>query len=69
ILVTRGPPRAHLDPLHPDCELLAGELWRVWPRLYVFGHLNEGYGQERVVFYSLSGAYERVVWGGVGFAC
>ncbi len=61
VLVTHGPPRAHLDLLNFGCEYLLRELWRVRPRLHVFGHVHGGCGVERVRFDWLQEAYERAV--------
>jgi predicted phosphodiesterase len=47
VLVTHGPPFAHLD-LNLGCHYLLKELWRIRPLLHVFGHVHEGYGQETV---------------------
>ncbi|KAM5352369.1 hypothetical protein ACJ41O_005092 [Fusarium nematophilum] len=62
ILVTHGPPLAHLDLLRLGCIHLLGELWRVRPLLHVFGHVHEGHGHERVRFDPLQEAYERTVY-------
>ncbi|KAK0708049.1 Metallo-dependent phosphatase-like protein [Lasiosphaeris hirsuta] len=61
ILVTHVPPRTHLDLLHLGCGFLLGELWRVRPRLHVFGHIHAGRGQEQLYFDPLQQAYERAV--------
>lgn len=61
ILVTHGPPRAHLDILRVGCTGLLGELWRVQPALHVFGHVHDDYGKEWVNFDSVQEAYERVI--------
>ncbi|KAH8778396.1 Metallo-dependent phosphatase-like protein [Diaporthe sp. PMI_573] len=61
ILVTHGPPRAHLDILRLGCTGLLSELWRVQPALHIFGHVHEGYGKEWVDFDCVQEAYERVV--------
>lgn len=59
ILVTHGPPFGYLDGVprawfgnedaiaveHVGCEELARALERVAPRLHIFGHIHEGYGQ------------------------
>jgi predicted phosphohydrolase len=59
VLVTHGPPFGHLDGVprawfaeddaiaveHVGCEELEIALARVQPRLHVFGHIHEGYGQ------------------------
>ena len=67
ILVTHGPPRGHLDLLTLGCPYLLDELWRVRPRLHVFGHVHEGAGTEPLHFDALQGAYERTVIAGGGF--
>ena len=61
ILITHGPPRSHLDLLHLGCVHLLRELWRVRPRLHVFGHVHEGAGTEWLQFDALQDLYERVV--------
>ncbi|KAK3682201.1 Metallo-dependent phosphatase-like protein [Podospora appendiculata] len=68
VLITHGPPRAHLDLLNLGCGHLLRELWRVRPRLHVFGHVHEGHGTEWVRFDGLQEAYERAVVcsGGLG---
>ncbi|RYO79115.1 hypothetical protein DL766_005247 [Monosporascus sp. MC13-8B] len=66
VLITHGPPRAHLDLLNLGCVHLLRELWRVRPRLHVFGHIHEGAGTELVRFDSLQEAYERTVAAGGG---
>jgi predicted phosphohydrolase len=48
ILLTHGPPRGHLDLNRKGCTWLQKELWRVRPRLCVFGHVHEGRGREEV---------------------
>ncbi|SPQ27448.1 cc3b843d-3db8-42c1-82e1-65eff0d88a0f [Thermothielavioides terrestris] len=66
VLVTHGPPRAHLDLLRLGCVHLLRELWRVRPRLHVFGHVHEGAGTEWLRFDALQEAYERTVIAGGG---
>ncbi|KAK4152494.1 Metallo-dependent phosphatase-like protein [Chaetomidium leptoderma] len=66
VLVTHGPPRAHLDLLRLGCEHLLRELWRVRPKLHVFGHIHEGAGTEWLQFDELQDAYERTVVAGGG---
>ena len=61
ILVTHCPPRAHLDLLDLGCVHLLRELWRVRPRLHVFGHVHAGAGVENLCFDELQVAYERTV--------
>jgi Icc-related predicted phosphoesterase len=51
ILVTHGPPFGVLDYAHGDsqgCEELLKAVWRVKPKLHVFGHIHEGYGQTEI---------------------
>lgn len=67
ILVTHGPPRAHLDLFKHGCSHLLRELWRVRPKLHVFGHVHAGYGTERLEFDGLQRAFERTVIDGGGF--
>ncbi|KAF3921345.1 hypothetical protein ABW20_dc0101502 [Dactylellina cionopaga] len=50
ILITHGPPRHHLDN-HAGCVFLLKEVWRVRPKLHIFGHIHSGHGQE-VIYYS-----------------
>ena len=49
VLVTHGPPYGVLDGVNGyvcvGCEELRDALERVKPRLHVFGHIHEGYGQ------------------------
>lgn len=49
VLITHGPPHGILDETargeRAGCEDLARELHRVQPRLHVFGHIHEAYGQ------------------------
>lgn len=66
VLITHGPPLAHLDLLKLGCPRLLQTLWRVRPRLHVFGHIHEGSGTEWVVFNGLQDAYERTIAAGGG---
>lgn len=49
VLITHGPPAGHSDLTvqgdHAGCADLLAALARVQPRLHVFGHIHEGYGQ------------------------
>ncbi|CAK7204400.1 hypothetical protein SEUCBS139899_007156 [Sporothrix eucalyptigena] len=60
ILVTHAPPRGHLDR-QLGCVHLLQMLWRVRPRLHVFGHVHDGAGTELVQFDTLQAAYEQTV--------
>lgn len=66
ILITHGPPRGHLDLLNLGCVHLLQELWRVRPRLHVFGHVHEVAGTEWLQFNQLQKAYEQTVISGGG---
>lgn len=64
VLVTHGPPRGLLDEVetlasrvlnaltapdgHVGCEDLRAAVERLAPRVHVFGHIHEGYGQRRL---------------------
>lgn len=67
ILVTHGPPRGHRDLLNMGCDHLLRELWRVRPKLHVFGHIHAGAGVETVGFDGVQAAYERTVIAKGGF--
>ena len=49
VLVTHGPPRAILDRTflgeNVGCDDLRAAVERIRPRLHVFGHIHEGYGE------------------------
>jgi hypothetical protein len=52
IMITHGPPHAHLDTTHngtrAGCPHLLNALNRVRPRLHCFGHIHEAWGAEIV---------------------
>ncbi|KAJ3497048.1 hypothetical protein NLG97_g2203 [Lecanicillium saksenae] len=60
ILVTHTPPKHHLD-LGVGCPHLLREVWRVKPRLHVFGHCHWAYGQEPIYFDDMQAAYETLL--------
>lgn len=60
VLVTHTPPRFHRD-LGLGCPGLQEELWRVKPKLHVFGHVHWGRGTESVYFDGCQGAYETLM--------
>jgi hypothetical protein len=37
---------------------LRKKLWRVRPRLHVFGHTHEAHGEEKLAYDAVAGAYE-----------
>ncbi|KAL6228962.1 hypothetical protein BDW75DRAFT_250310 [Aspergillus navahoensis] len=65
ILVTHGPPKAHLDLGDLGCQALRKALWDIErrPILHVFGHIHGGYGKEIVYWNSFQRAYEAVMEG------
>jgi predicted phosphohydrolase len=61
ILITHTPPRHHLDlPTGLGCAHLLKEVWRVRPKVHIFGHVHAGYGRENVFWDEGQNAYERV---------
>lgn len=63
ILITHTPPMCYLDLDDFGCKYLLEELWRVRPRLHVFGHVHGGYGVEWLQFHRLQDIYERTIIG------
>jgi hypothetical protein len=60
VLITHTPPLYHLD-LGLGCAGLLDEIWRVKPRLHIFGHLHSGHGREAVFWDEGQAAYERLM--------
>lgn len=61
VLITHTPPRHHLDLPHGmGCRFLLKEIWRVRPKVHVFGHVHAGYGRESLFWDEAQMAYERV---------
>lgn len=60
VLVTHGPPRAHLDGGY-GCVFLLSALWRTRPRLHAFGLAPVGPSATWLHFDSLQEAYENTV--------
>ncbi|KAF2398319.1 Metallo-dependent phosphatase [Trichodelitschia bisporula] len=62
ILVTHSPPKYHRDmaqiPL--GCEWLLKEVWRVKPKLHIFGHIHVGAGRERAWWDEAQKEYEAI---------
>lgn len=67
VLLVHGPPRGYLDNDGKGCPQLLKEIWRVRPRLVVFGHIHVGYGQ-RLLQYDdgAEAAYASVLMGSRG---
>ncbi|EIM82068.1 metallophosphoesterase domain-containing protein 1 [Stereum hirsutum FP-91666 SS1] len=70
VLVTHGPPFSHLDLNGAGCHALLAALWRIRPRLHVFGHIHGARGVEHVRWSRAQKAYEDVcagqsAWGGL----
>ena len=63
ILITHGPPLGHLDNTAAGCYALLTALWRVRPKLHVFGHIHVGRGVELVRWDAAQKAYEEVLAG------
>lgn len=61
ILLTHGPPKAHLDLQKSGCHHLLQETWLKKPTLHVFGHIHGGYGRESLIWDSFQATYERIV--------
>ncbi len=61
VLITHTPPRHHLDlPAGVGCEFLLKEVWKVRPKLHVFGHVHAGYGREHVFWDKCQEVFERL---------
>ncbi|KAL2267472.1 hypothetical protein VTJ83DRAFT_4749 [Remersonia thermophila] len=60
VLVTHTPPAHHLD-LGLGCAGLLDEVWRVKPRLHVFGHVHHAHGAEPVYYDECQRAYEAIM--------
>lgn len=59
VLITHTPPAAHRD-LRLGCPALLREIWRLKPKLHVFGHIHSGHGREAVFFDPAQEAMERL---------
>jgi predicted phosphohydrolase len=61
ILITHTPPRFHHDlPSGLGCIYLLKEVWRVKPKLHIFGHIHADPGLERVYWDDCQRTYERI---------
>ena len=60
VLITHTPPLYHLD-LNMGCPSLQSEIWKVKPRVHVFGHVHSGHGREAVFWDEGQASYERLM--------
>ena len=61
VLITHTPPRNYLDlPTGLGCEFLLREVWRVRPRVHVFGHVHAGYGRKNIFWDNGQQTFERL---------
>lgn len=60
VLITHTPPKYHLD-IGLGCPGLLEEVWRVKPKLHVFGHVHTGAGRQAVWWDQGQEAFERVM--------
>ena len=70
ILITHGPPLAHLDADRYGCYALLCALWSVRPKVHVFGHIHAGRDVEHVKWDGAQMVYENICagrsgWGGL----
>ncbi|KAK3390519.1 calcineurin-like phosphoesterase [Podospora didyma] len=61
VLVTHTPPRYHLDLGGIGCAGLLEEVWRVKPKLHIFGHVHWGAGRQSVFYDECQRAYETLM--------
>ena len=67
VFVTHMPPKYHLDLDGYGENLLLNELWRIRPRLHVFGHIHGGYGQDVLTYDDFEASYEKIRRGSSGW--
>ncbi len=61
VLITHTPPRYHLDlPAGLGCDHLLKEVWRVRPKVHIFGHVHAGHGCEQVFWDDTQRVYENL---------
>ena len=58
VILTHQPPKGYLDTDGLGSEIFFKEIWRVRPRLVVFGHIHSGYGKGIVRFNGVQKAYD-----------
>ena len=68
VFITHAPPRYHLDIDGYGSDNLLKELWRIRPRLHVFGHIHGGYGKQVLTFDMFQATYERTRQGHGGIS-
>ncbi|TFK91340.1 Metallo-dependent phosphatase [Polyporus arcularius HHB13444] len=67
ILITHGPPLAHLDVNNYGCYALLYAVRHIRPRLHVFGHIHGGRGVECVNWDPAQMVYEEICAGRAGW--
>ena len=61
VLITHTPPRYHLDlPAGLGCDFLLKEVWRVRPKVHIFGHVHAGHGRELAFWDDTQRMYEKL---------
>ena len=68
VFISHMPPKFHLDLNGFGEQRLLNELWRVRPRLHVFGHIHGSHGKEVLTYDDFNAAYERIRGGISGTA-
>jgi len=63
VLVTHGPPAGHLEFERAGCAGLLYKVWKIRPKLHVFGHIHSGRGVERVYWTNAQQTYEKISLG------
>lgn len=48
IVISHGPPLGIMDEEHYGCPILLDFIQKLKPRIHVFGHCHEGYGQQQI---------------------
>ncbi|CAL1709934.1 unnamed protein product [Somion occarium] len=67
VLVTHGPPAYHLDLRGSGCPVLLHAIWRIRPKLHVFGHIHAGYDLEYAQWSEAQRTYEDICAGHSGW--
>jgi len=62
ILITHGPPAHHLA-LEYGCLALLDAIWKLRPKLHVFGHIHAGRGTETINWTDGQRKYEKIAGG------